>query len=145
MPFELTHKLVSRELAPRKQAEGEFEFFTVSLEGSFEVLFPGRLIRGLSASFNHRFKPPVSPGEPVPVQGGSQTDKKLIVLKLRIFSPDGSNSPEPRSPRPICESTAICAAGPPAAGHSSSTERAIRSSSTRSQASSTPRAHWILR
>jgi phospholipase C len=89
MPFELTHKLVSRELAPRKQAEGEFEFFTVSLEGSFEVLFPGRLIRGLSASFNHRFKPPVSPGEPVPVQGGSQTDKKLIVLKLRIFSPDG--------------------------------------------------------
>lgn len=89
MPFELTHKLVSRELSPRKQTEGEFELFTVSLEGSFEVLFPGRLIRGPSASFNHKFRPPVITGDAVPLHGGLHTVNKLIVLRLRIFSPDG--------------------------------------------------------
>lgn len=90
MPFELTHNFVSKELAPRKHSEGEFDFFTVSLEGTFEVLFPGRLIRRASATFSHKFKVPRIEGGPVPLHGGTETVNKFIPLKLRIFSPDGA-------------------------------------------------------
>lgn len=89
MAFELTHTFVAREIKPQKRSEGEFDFFTVSLEGKFEVLFPGRLIRGASATFSHKIKVDPIEGEPVPLHGGTETVNKFIPLKLRIFTPDG--------------------------------------------------------
>ncbi len=90
MPFELTHNFVSRELAPRRQSDGEFEFFTVTAEGTFEALVPGRLVRRAVATFLHKSKTHPVPGEPVPIHGGTQTTTEVIPLKLRILSPDGA-------------------------------------------------------
>ncbi len=96
MPFELTHVLVSRTLTLQKRADGEFQFFTVSSEGRFPVLFAGRVIRRASATFSYKMR--VAPVEPVdgpggggtePLHGGIETENKTIPLTFRIFTPDG--------------------------------------------------------
>ncbi len=90
MPFELTHNFVARNFTPQKRTDGEFQTFRVSLEGKFEVLFPGRLIRRASATFSHKIKVPRIEGQPVPLHGGTETINKIIPLKLRVFTPDGA-------------------------------------------------------
>jgi len=89
MPFELTHNFVAQDIKPQKHSEGEFDFFHVSLEGKFEVLFSGRLLRRASATFSHKIKVHPGEGEPPPLHGGYETINKIIPLTLKIFTPDG--------------------------------------------------------
>lgn len=97
MSFELLHPLVSERLTPRKRNEGELEFFTVNEQGTFPVMFTGRLNRRATATFIHRLRvEPVAAevgGRPrpgtAPRHGGFQTVTKIIPLTLRVFTPDG--------------------------------------------------------
>jgi phospholipase C len=96
MPFELEHTLFSKFIKPKVRASGEQAFVEVDEQGSFPVLFAGRVSRGARAEFNYRVRAavpePVTPiGEPVPapLHGGFETQHKTIPLTLRVFTPDG--------------------------------------------------------
>ncbi len=98
MSFELPHTFVSKSFTPSRKTVGESQFFKVNEQGTFPVLFPGRLTRRAAATFNHRFKvdavgPESIDGEPprpgtAPLHGGVVTTTKIIPLTLRIFTPD---------------------------------------------------------
>lgn len=92
MSFELHHTFVSKRFTPTRRTSDDQTFVTVNEAGDFQVLFPGRLSRRLSATFSQRFPVPTIDtvdGPKEPLHGGFETETNNIPLKLRIFTPDG--------------------------------------------------------
>ncbi|MGE0447850.1 MAG: hypothetical protein AB7P99_21685, partial [Vicinamibacterales bacterium] len=111
MPFNLQHVLVSERLAPDTHDTPQGIFFTVEAQGTFHVLYPGRLDRVAHATVRHRTRidtpdttPPRPPGgiddpggfdphnpsgPPTPLHNGVSVVLEGIPLTLTIFSPDG--------------------------------------------------------
>ena len=99
MSFELHHTLVGRRFTPEERRSNAQTFFSIKLQGRFTVLFPGLLVRRASASFSRKVRVdnpqdpsdenPQRPGT-TPLHGGLETVTQPISLKLRIFTPEGS-------------------------------------------------------
>lgn len=109
MPFKLEHILVSRTLDVVRHENGPDVHFTVEAQGSFELLYPGRLHRGAVATVRHSLRidtpdtrvpepprgidepahPPRHPQPRPPLHNGVQVDEDPIPLDVRIFDPDG--------------------------------------------------------
>ena len=103
MPFELEHTLFSKFIELEVRASGDEAFVEVDEQGTFPVLFAGRVSRSARAEFDYRKRvevaQPVTPtGEPVPepLHAGSETDHTIIALTLRIFTPDGQEFTAPQ-------------------------------------------------
>jgi phospholipase C len=112
MAFNLQHILVSERLTPETHEAPEGTFFTVAAQGQFQVLYPGRMDRLVSATVRHRTRinlpvpePPRPPhgiddpgghdlghhpgGGPTPLHNGVVVTAERIPLTLTIFTPDG--------------------------------------------------------
>ncbi len=76
MPFNLRHASVSKKFEPVTNETAGGTFFTVDERGEFEVLYPGRLDRVVSATVRHRIR--------------VQVTTEGIPLTLLIFAPDGA-------------------------------------------------------
>ena len=86
MSFELHHTFVSKRFTPTRRTSDDQTFVTVDETGDFQVLFPGRLSRRLSATFSQRFPvPPIDTvdGPKEPLHGAmSGCDRKGDALRL---------------------------------------------------------------
>jgi phospholipase C len=111
MPFTLQHVLVTQRLEPVRHESDQGIYFTVSAQGGFQVLYPGKLQKDVRASVRHSMRievpstepPPPPPGidggptrpprpihpAPQPLHGGVQVTEEGIPLDLRLFDPDG--------------------------------------------------------
>jgi hypothetical protein len=78
MSFELHHILASEALTPTQQTSGDKTYFAVGIQGQFAVLYPGRLRKRMSATYQRRVR---AHGAPAPIS---------IPLELSIFDPDGA-------------------------------------------------------
>jgi phospholipase C len=92
MPFELEHTLFSKFIEPEVRVSGDQAFVEVDEQGSFPVLFAGRVFRGHKAGFHHRQRR----AEDDPLHGGFETRHITIPLTLRIFTPDGTEFTAPQ-------------------------------------------------
>jgi phospholipase C len=115
MPFNLTHTVVFRGLEPERHETPQGTFFTVAAEGSFQVLYPGRFERVVTAEVDYTRRvvvpdvevpdPPTGiddpPGGPGGLggqgPGGPPGDLKpftkvaeQIPLTLHVTTPDGT-------------------------------------------------------
>ena len=111
MPFILEHGLLSERLEPQTHETLQGTYFTVSAQGTFQLLYPGRLQKRVQATVRHSMRidnpiPPVPepppsidgipthpthPTHPIPqpLHGGVQVTEEGIPLQFRIFDPDG--------------------------------------------------------
>jgi hypothetical protein len=55
-PFQLEHHLVSRTLELVRHDNGDEFYFTVAASGSFAVMYPGMLQRGVAARVRHSYR-----------------------------------------------------------------------------------------
>lgn len=109
MPFTLQHILVSETLQPETQESAQGIYFTVAAQGTFQLLYPGRLQRMLEATVRHSMRvdtpdttgadppggidtpghPPPPDPTPQPLHNGVQVTSEGIPLDLRIYDPSG--------------------------------------------------------
>jgi hypothetical protein len=81
MPFILEHNLVSEQLFPETHESGGSVFFTVSAQGEFDLLFPGRLVKQIEATVRHstRIDTPDTTAPDLP--GG--IDQPMAIIRCR--------------------------------------------------------------
>lgn len=110
MPFYLQHVFVSKRLMPETLEGPAGRYFTVDTQDEFQVLYPGRFDKLISATVRHRTRidvpstePPTPPhgiddpgghhpaagGGPTPLHNGVLVTSEGIPLTLTIFTPDG--------------------------------------------------------
>jgi phospholipase C len=97
MSFKLQHILVSERMEPQTHESGDEVFFTIAHHARFSILYPGRLLRSVTASVRHstRIDPVHTPdggpihGVPQPLHNGVQVVRERIPLEVRLFDPDG--------------------------------------------------------
>lgn len=112
MPFTLRHDLVSEMLQVDTHETPQGTYFTVVAQGSFWLLYPGRLQKIVSATVRHsmRFDNPIPPTPqpppgidglptgphhpmpppmPQPLHNGVQVTEEPIPLQFKIYDPDG--------------------------------------------------------
>lgn len=107
MTFVLEHVLISKRLAPTTHVEGEETFFRVADQGTFDVLFPGRLYKNGVASVTKFSRDPQVPADPTPAssiegtgtthppvtpppaKGGLESVTESLAVTLTIVAPDG--------------------------------------------------------
>jgi phospholipase C len=109
MPFTLQHILVSELLYPETHETAQGISFSVSAQGSFQLLYPGRLQRDVQATVRHSMRidtpnptvpdppgpidgpghPPHPTPTPQPLHNGVQVTLEAIPLDLRIYDPNG--------------------------------------------------------
>lgn len=113
MAFNLQHIVFSERLEPVTHEAAEGTHFTVSAQGRFLVLYPGRLNKRVIATVRHRTRidqpstaPPDLPGgidqpgshptghppggQPTPLHSGVNVVTESIPVTLVIFTPDGA-------------------------------------------------------
>lgn len=112
MPFTLEHTLVSGFFPPEQHDTDLGTFFTVSVQGTFYVLHPGRLQKAIEASLRHKTRidtpdttvppppPPIDgvpthptphppPTGPDPLHNGVVVTTEGIPYDFHIYDPDG--------------------------------------------------------
>jgi len=109
MPFTLQHILVSGSLQPETHETNQGIYFTVAAQGSFQLLYPGRLQKAVEATVRHSMRidtpdidvpdppgpidgpghPPHHQPTPQPLHNGVQVTVEGIPLDFRIYDPSG--------------------------------------------------------
>lgn len=112
MPFTLDHVLASEAFTPEQHDTPEGIFFTVSAEGTFDVLYPGRLFKQIVATVRHSMRIdtpdptvpappggidtpgrpgfPTRPPHPRPLHNGVRVTVEGIPSVFQIFDPSGA-------------------------------------------------------
>lgn len=111
MPFTLQHQLISERLEPETHESAQGTYFTVSAQGTFQLLYPGRLFKHVVATVRHSMRlddplppppqlppsidgipiRPTRPHRPIPQlpHNGVQVTEEAILLQFRIYDPRG--------------------------------------------------------